>query len=114
MSWKLTLPLVALGLLSYAVLHVVRATAPQDRAAPPVLPGRAGFGTTVAGVGLVEAQTENIAVGSPLAGVVTRVFVRVGQKVQKGEALFRLDDRALAAEKRVRQAALAAAVAQRH
>src|SRR4051794_32554198 len=112
MLLKYVLPLITLGLLSFAVLHVVRAHATGEKA-PPVPPGRAGFEKSVAGVGLVEAQSENIAAGSPRAGVVREVFVRVGQKVQKGDRLFRLDDRDLAAEKRVREAALAAAVAQR-
>src|SRR5262249_23632937 len=67
---------------------------------------------TVAGSGIVEAQTENIAVGSPLSGVVTRVFVKVGDPVTVGAPLFQLDDRALKAEEKYRAAALAAAEAQ--
>jgi multidrug resistance efflux pump len=66
----------------------------------------------VAGAGIVEAQTENISVGSQLPGVVTRVLVVVGQKVKAGEPLFTLDERAMRAELAVREANLAAAQAE--
>src|SRR5262245_36094636 len=108
---KYLLPVVAAGLLAFAVAHVLRAHQAPPPTVPPVPPGRTPFGQTVAGAGLVEAQTENIAVGSPLGGVVTQVHVRVGQKVRAGAPLFRLDDRALRAELQYREAALAAAEA---
>jgi multidrug efflux pump subunit AcrA (membrane-fusion protein) len=110
---KYLLPLLALLLLAFAVLHVVRAQQDPPRPPPPVEPARTPFGKTVAGAGIVEAQTENIAIGSHLPGVVTEVAVQVGQKVQAGAVLFRLDDRHLQAELKVRQANLASAEAQR-
>lgn len=109
---KIGLPLLAVGMLCFAVYHVVRAQQTPPKLDPPVLPARSPFGKGVAGAGLVEAQTENISVGSNLPGVVTDVYVKVGQKVKKGEKLFRLDDRALRAEWKVRQASLASATAQ--
>jgi multidrug resistance efflux pump len=109
---KYAVPLIALALLGFAVLHVVRAHAAPEKAPPPVAPGRAAFARTVAGVGIVEAQTENIAVGTPLSGVVAEVSVRVGQRVRAGTVLFHLDDRALRADLKARQANLAAAQAQ--
>jgi multidrug resistance efflux pump len=66
----------------------------------------------VAGAGIVEAQTENISVGSPVAGVVTRVHVKVGQRVKLNQLLFELDDRQMAADLKYRQATLEAAQAQ--
>jgi multidrug resistance efflux pump len=108
---KYALPLAGVMLLGFAVLHVVAQSAPP-RTAPPVEPARTPFGRTVAGTGTVEAQTENMAVGSALAGVVVEVMVQPGRKLQAGEPLFRLDDRALRAELKVRQANLEAAVAQ--
>lgn len=109
---KWVLPMIAVGLLGFAVFHVVDAQQAPWEVSPPVEPARSPFGRTVAGSGIVEPQTQNIAIGSPLAGVVAEVFVKVGQKVAKGELLFRLDDRQLRAEMKVRQAALAAALAQ--
>jgi HlyD family secretion protein len=109
---KYGLPLLAVGLLLFAVYHVVMAQQSKPKVQPPVPPAQTPFGDTVAGSGIVEAQTENIAIGSHLPGVVTEVFVKVGQKVKAGDPLFRLDDRALKAELAVRQANLAAAEAQ--
>jgi multidrug resistance efflux pump len=109
---KYVLPVVAALLFAFAVFSVVRAQATKSPLPPPAEPARTPFGHTVAGAGLVEAETENISVGSALAGVVTQVDVQVHQKVKAGDSLFRLDDRQLQAELKYRQAALVAAEAQ--
>jgi multidrug resistance efflux pump len=67
----------------------------------------------VAGAGIVEARTRNIAIGAPVPGLVVEVYVEAGDHVQAGQALFKLDDRELAAQLAVRQAEHAAAEAQR-
>src|SRR5689334_16139729 len=109
---KVVLPIVAALMFAFAVFNVVRGQATKAPLSPPAEPARTPFGRTVAGAGLVEAETENISVGSALPGVVTQVDVKVGQKVKAGDPLFRLDDRQTRAELRVRQAALSAAEAQ--
>jgi HlyD family secretion protein len=109
---KLILPALALGLLVFAVIHVVKAQQPATKSKPPVEPPRAPFTNTVAGAGIVEARTENISIGSHLPGVVTEVLVRVGEKIDRGTALFRLDDRAMRSNLRVMQANLTAAKAE--
>lgn len=107
------LPVIAVGLLALAVSHVVRTGAdPVEPSRPLAPPPSAPFEFSVAGAGLVEARTENIAVGSPIPGVVEEVFVEVGQQVAAQAALFRLDDRDLLAQLDVREAALQAAQAQ--
>lgn len=112
---KFALPLVALGLLTFAVVHVVTANQEQPRLAPPREPARAAFAHSVAGAGVVEAESENIAIGTALPGVVLEVHVpvtKVGQRVKAGDPLFRVDDRALRAQLTVQEANLAAAQAQ--
>src|SRR5262249_26378991 len=109
---KYGLPVLALALLGFAVYHVVYAQQSPPPPPPVVEPARSPFARTVAAAGLGEGQTENIAVGTHLPGVVTDVLVKVGQKVTKGEPLFRLDDRHLQAERQFREAALQAARAQ--
>lgn len=109
---KYGLPFAALAMLLFAIYHVVRAQQVPPKLEPPVAPARSPFGTGVAGAGIVEPKTENISIGTHLPGIVTEVLVKVGDKVRKGDPLFRLDDRALKAERRVRQAALQAAQAQ--
>ena len=112
---KFLLPVLAVGMLAFAVIHVVRAQQTVPKPAPPVEPARTPFGNTVAGAGIAEATTENIAIGSPLPGVVLEVFVpveEVGKHVKKDEPLFRVDDRQLKAQLRLNEAQLKAAEAQ--
>jgi multidrug resistance efflux pump len=61
---------------------------------------------------MVEPETENISVGSPLPGVVVEVVAKVGVKVKAGDPLFRLDDRQLRAQLLIRKAMLADAQAE--
>jgi multidrug resistance efflux pump len=110
---KYTIPLLALALFGFALLHVLRAHATSEKADAAVTPARSPFARSVGGVGLVEAQTQNIAVGAPLSALVMEVAVEVGQKVPAGAVLFRLDDRAAQAELKVRTSNLAAAKAKR-
>ncbi len=109
---KFLLPILAVGLLCFAVLHVSRAQQEKPKPQPPVTPPLAPFSEGVAGSGIVEPETENISVGSSFPGVVTEVVVKVGQQVKKGDLLFRLDDRQLKAERKYRAANLVSARAQ--
>src|SRR5438477_9146785 len=112
---KYLLPLIALALLGFSIVHVVTAQQEKPQLSPPREPARTSFAHSVAGAGIVEAQTENIAIGSALPGVVMEVYVpveKVGQRVAAGEPLFRIDDRALKAQLKVQEANLAAVEAQ--
>jgi HlyD family secretion protein len=112
---KYFLPLLAMGLLMFAVLYVVRAQQTPPKPAPSGQPSRTPFKKTVAGAGIVEAQTENIAIGSPLAGVVMEVFIPrtdVGKRVKAGTPLFQVDDRQLKAQLLFYKANLASARSQ--
>jgi multidrug efflux pump subunit AcrA (membrane-fusion protein) len=86
--------IVAAGDKSYPVAAPV--------AAPPAKP----FAQVVSGAGLIEPASENIAVGTPLPGVVDKVYVKVGQSVRAGEPLFALDRRQVEAEIAARGAAV--------
>jgi len=109
---RLTIPAIAGAMLLFAIYHVVKAQQTVPNLPPPVEPARSPFGSTLAAAGVVEAQTENIAVGSHLPGVVVEVAVKVGQKVPAGAPLFRLDDRQMRAELALREANLESAKAQ--
>jgi multidrug resistance efflux pump len=111
---KSVLPLLAVGLLVFAVAHALSIQRPEPETPPPVPPPLTPFGDTVAGAGMVEPSTEasgtgTIAVGSQLAGAVTRVWARIGQPVKAGALLFELDNRQTLADLKFRQAALVAA-----
>jgi multidrug efflux pump subunit AcrA (membrane-fusion protein) len=102
-------------MLLFATYHVVATHQSLPQAAPPQEPPRAPFGRAVAGAGIVEAETENIAIGSALPGVVLEVHVpveKVGQQVKKGDPLFLVDNRQLKAQLKYQESSLAAAQAQ--
>ncbi len=107
MLTKFGLPIVAIALIAFAVHYLSQAGSRVPELPPPVQPTESPYKNTVAGAGIVEPETENISIGSPLPGVVVQVNVKVGQKVSAGDALFRLDDRQLKAELAIRQATLA-------
>ena len=103
---QFALPVSGLALLGFAVWYVMT-TQPIDRQPlPPIEPARSPYADTLAASGVVEAQTENIAVGSATPGVVVQVLVRVGDEVQQGTPLFRLDDRQLQAAMEVQRAVI--------
>ncbi|RYD18521.1 MAG: efflux RND transporter periplasmic adaptor subunit [Verrucomicrobiaceae bacterium] len=71
---------------------------------PPVMPPEKPFAHSVAATGILEALSENVAIGVPLPGLVTEVSVKVNDPVKKGQPLFKLDDRDLLAEQLSTQA----------
>jgi HlyD family secretion protein len=103
---KYVLPLLAVTGVAFALWTVVSSSQPIPAAPPVAQPAQAPFASFVAGAGIIEASTENIAMGTPVSGVVTETFVTVGQAVTAGDPLFKLDDRNLQAELAVRQTAL--------
>jgi multidrug resistance efflux pump len=100
------IPLLAIAGMVFAVMTVIRTSRPQAATPPVIQPPSAPFEAFVAGSGIVESATQNIAVGSPVSGVVTQVPVSVGQDIRTGDVLFRIDDRELQAELAVRRTAL--------
>jgi HlyD family secretion protein len=100
------LPAAALALLGFAGWYVWNTRPVAGHPPPPIAPARNPFADALAAAGLIEARTENIAVGSPTAGVVVEVFVTVDDDVQPGKPLFRLDDRELRGDLAVKRAAV--------
>jgi hypothetical protein len=58
---KFLLPFLSAGMLLFAVAHVVRTQQTPPKPPPPLEPARTPFNKTVAGAGIVEAPSENIA-----------------------------------------------------
>lgn len=103
---KYLLPVLAVLGLGFAVLTVVSGSKTIPPAPPFVDPAAPPFKSSVAGTGIVEANTENIAIGTLVPGVVSGIYTSVGSKVKTGDPLFKLDDRDLMAQLAIRQAAL--------
>lgn len=106
---KWWLPAVALAALGLTTRHVVESQQALPDREPSSPPSRRPFHEALAGSGVVEARLENVAVGAPVPGVVSAVAVVEGQRVEVGDLLFRIDDRQMQAELKVREAQLAAA-----
>lgn len=103
---KFILPVLALIGVIFAIYTVVAGSKAPPVSEPIAPPALAPYKAYVAGAGLVEASTENIAVGTPVAGVVMEVKAKVGDEVKRGDPLFIVDLRDLQAELLVREADL--------
>lgn len=111
MIHKYLISLLSVVGLCFAVWTVVSGGKPVPAAPPIAAPPKPPFAHVIAGAGVVEPTTENIAIGTPISGIVVGVPVTQGTKVTAGDVLFRLDDRDLQAEGRVRETNLQAAQA---
>jgi len=81
-----------------AIIAVLNSNQPVSEKPPVVQPSQAPFPYSVAGAGLIEAGSGNIAIGTPVAGIVIEIYRKVGERVKAGEPLFRIDDRDLQAQ----------------
>ena len=88
---------------------VKQASKPVRASAPIAEPARSPYPNKISGSGIVEASTRNISIGSHLPGIVSQVFVSVGNRVKAGDPLFVVDDRRQRKELAVREAGLAEA-----
>lgn len=107
---KYLLPLLAAVGVAIAIVAVVIDNRPVSAARPAVQTPRPPFASYVSGAGIVEASSGNIAVGTPVSGIVTAIYVKWGDHVKPGDRLFTIDDRDLQARRlpalaRVKEAA---------
>jgi RND family efflux transporter MFP subunit len=110
---KYVMPLVALAGIGLALFTVVKGRTEAPPAPAVATPAVSPYDTFVAGAGLIEPRTEIIAIGTSIAGIVTRVNVEVGTFVPAGTALFEIDDRQARADVAVRRAEVEVAEAAR-
>jgi len=102
--------LAAVGFL-FAIYSVVSSNQPMPVAEAVAEPASAPYKSYIAGSGIIEAKSQNIAIGTPLPGIVIKVAVKVGDKVKTGAPLFYLDDRDTRAELAIKSADLVKAKA---
>jgi len=108
---RAVLPIVAAVAAILAMISVARTRPSGNRRFPPSTPPTSSFEQVVAGVGLVEANSENIDVSCAVSGMVTQLYVKAGDHVGQGQKLFSLDDRDLRADQQVKRSALEGAQA---
>lgn len=103
---KFVLPLLALLGAGVAFVALWNGQSESPRSSPFAEPAQAPFQAYVSASGLIESPTTNLAVATPVSGIVKHVYVQVGQQVRAGEPLFQLDDAARRAEMARQQTAL--------
>ena len=107
---KYGVPVFAAGALVFAIISVARLRPVEAKVEPYEKPPSATeFRNRVGAVGIVEASSENISLSLPVAGLVTEVYVKAGDKVRKGQRLFSLDDRDVRAQLALQESTLALA-----
>ncbi len=106
---KWILPILALVGFISAVRVVISNSKPVLPAEAVSKPSVSPYDDYISGAGIVEANTENIAVSTNISGVVKEVYVTAGQFVKKSDSLFQIDDREARATLAVELAALNAA-----
>lgn len=103
------LPLLALlgALFGLYVVFWSQRTVPVA----PILfpPPKSPYSHAIAGSGLIEASSQNIAIGTPFSEIVKKVYVREGDHVKAGDILFELDLRNFNAQLEQAKASLIAA-----
>jgi HlyD family secretion protein len=106
---KYTIPLLALVGFAIAAVVVVQDDHSASAVGAPSPNAVTPFASYVEGTGITEASTGNIAIGTPVPGIVTKIDVTWGQQVKAGAPLFTIDDtnvkaQLLPAEAAVKQA----------
>ncbi len=101
MKWKYLLPFVAAIGFVAAVAAVVGGNKPPSAVPAPFPSAQSPFPNYVAGTGLIEASTGNIAIGTPVSGIVDAIYVKWGDWVSTGQPLFKLEARDLFAQLQV-------------
>jgi len=104
MSGKYLLPVIAAVGFVAAVVAVVIGSARPPAAPAPLPSAQSPFENYVAGTGLIEASTGNIAIGTPVSGIVDAIYVKWSDRVSAGQPLFKLEARDLAAQLEVANA----------
>jgi multidrug efflux pump subunit AcrA (membrane-fusion protein) len=95
MIGKYLLPILAVTGFAVAIGAVIEGNQTAPAAPPLIPPARVAFPSYIAGAGIIEARSQNIAIGTPVSGIVTAINVKWGDWANPGDILFRIDDRVL-------------------
>lgn len=97
------LALSIVGLLATMILYgIVHSSGAKIE--PIVAPAINPFPDSVAAAGIVEASSNNVEIGTPVSGILKKIYVKVWQDVKKDDPLFSLDDRDLIGQLYVQEA----------
>ena len=85
---RTVLPIVAAVAAILGMISVARTRPRREPTVPPSAPPTSSFEQVVAGVGLVEANSENIDISCAVSGMVTQLYVKAGDRVARPEAVL--------------------------
>lgn len=100
--------LVAIAGIGLATNLVRKQDVQEPAAAPLNPPSSAPYPQSIGARGLVEGVDENVRIAPAVAGLVTKVSVKVGDEVQAGQVLIEQDSRDAEAQIAVQEANVAA------
>jgi RND family efflux transporter MFP subunit len=89
---RISILLAVAGILAVTML-VFELKKPQPAPTPLVEPSRAPYADSIGARGIVESENENVRIAPLLPGLIAEVYVKVGDRVTKGQPLFRQDTR---------------------
>lgn len=81
-----------LGILGLFRLVLITSKSPPT-ALPITKPAASVYKNFIAGAGIIESCSNNMAISPIVGGVVAKIYVKVGDKVKKGDPLFCMDTR---------------------
>jgi len=87
---SILLALIGMGAVTLLVFKLKK---PQPAPRPLVEPSRAPYAQSIGARGMVEGVDENVRIAPLLPGLIDEVYVKVGDRVKKGDPLFRQDTR---------------------
>ena len=76
-----------------AMIYITTATPPPPVAQPVARPAIVPYTSYIGASGITEPNTENIAIGTSVPGIVSAIYVSKGDMVKKGDSLFLIEDR---------------------
>lgn len=80
------------GIIGVTTL-VIKLKKPEPAPVPLVEPSKAPYADSIGARGIVEGIDENVRIAPLLPGLIAEVMVKVGDRVKKGDPLFREDSR---------------------
>src|ERR1700674_1994548 len=89
---KYLLPFLAIVGLGAAIFMVIQGNRTVSVVQPVVQSAQAPFTSSIFGPGIVEASSENIAIGTPVSGIVTAIYVKWGDKGKAGGPLSKVKE----------------------
>src|SRR5260370_34862335 len=99
------LPIVAAIVAILGMISVARTRPKREQTVPPSAPPTSSFEQVVAGVGLDEANSENLDISCAVSGMVTRLDEKAGDRAGQGHKVFSLDERDLRAGQKAKRTA---------